>query len=197
MDLGQNRWGEGERGAMRVEFFEQQKIDQARTDKEGRPIMKALERVRVTFAKSKDVRVNPASAICETDMVSGREYTWKERYPEEYARFAAQREEIGDGTPIELASFLTRTRKAELQAMNIRTIDVLASISPRDAKNLGDDGATIVKQAKAYLAKAASNVEADRLAAENETLATENASLEEQVAAMQAELEALRQEPAE
>ncbi len=147
--------------------------------KEGRPVYRDMEVVTIAFpADRQRTLVRPANSVWKK--VDGRPITYIERFAEQYKRFKADQPQIVEGTPISEAPFLTVAQRATLKALQVYTVEQLASLSGQALKNVGPGGLGLQQAAETYLAnaKGSANVTA---------LASENARLKETLAQMGAQ----------
>lgn len=137
--------------------------------KEGRPVYRDMEMVSIAFpADRQRSLVRPALSVWKK--VEGRPVTYAERFPEQYARFKANQPQIVEGTPLSEAPFLSEAQRATLRALNVHTIEQLASLSGQPLKNLGPTGLAQQQAAEAYLANAKGSANVTALADENARL---------------------------
>lgn len=169
-----------------VAFFADTKEDKHASQKEGRPIFRDEEYVKITYPADRQrtyvARAHASAMVTDdrgrrTRKVGGREVSYAEMYSEQYRAFKANEAPTVRGTPLSEAPFLTEGKRRSLRALQVYTVEQLAAVDPT---KLGMGGMEMAEQAKAYLAKAEGSADVTRLAAEN--------------AAMKAELERVRAE---
>lgn len=152
-----------------VEFLADAVHDQAASKREGRPIFRDIEMVKIQFPADRQRNlVRPAHA--EWKKIKGQKVTYAERFPEQYARFKADAPQIVEGTPLAEAPFLTAAQRATLKHLQVYTVEQLASLSGTPLKNIGVGGLAMQQAAVAYLDNAKGTAEVTGLAAENERL---------------------------
>jgi hypothetical protein len=138
-------------------FRHQAILNEAKTAKEGRPIFDDQEVVEVRFPGSRAMSVFPATAISHwgVDPFTGSQtkITYAERFASQYRQFKEHASQTKSGTPLAHAPFLTEGRRAELRALNIYTVEALASIDGQELKNLGIGGREMKNQAEEYIAE--------------------------------------------
>jgi hypothetical protein len=78
--------------------------------------------------------------------------TYAEKYNEQYLAFKNHQSQVQDGTPLEAATFLDATQRAQLRALHIHTLEALASIDGQPLKLLGMGGRDLKNKAEAFLA---------------------------------------------
>lgn len=150
----------------------------------GRPIFDDMEVCEIRAPGSRNTGVFPATSMSHkaAEGMFGTEevvVTYAERFPRQYQQFKAQQAQTASGTPLSHIKFLTEGRRAELRALNIYTIEQLASIDGQELKNLGPNGRDMKNQAIAYIEDSkVAGLPAAQLA-ELEALRARNAILEE------------------
>lgn len=159
-----------------VRFYLHPKQNQAKTKEMGRPIFEDCEYIEIIQPGNKDNIIRrPASNL---DL---------QRFPEHYKKWKArQSDEVHvEGTLLTEWPGATKSQVAELQYLNVMTVEQLAGLADNHAQ--GMMGVNILKQrAKAYLE--ASNTQ--KAADEMEELRNANARLQAQMEALQARLAA-------
>lgn len=160
-----------------VYFYTEAHEDGKASAKEGRPMFRDVEMLKIAFpADRQRTIVVPALEVWKK--VGNRSVTYAQRFGEQYKRFKAGQQQSVTGTPLEKVPFLSKAQVLSLKALDILTLEQLASISGQATKNLGMHGLTMVSQAQEYMknAKGSANVTA---------LAAENALLRETIAQME------------
>ena len=149
---------------------------------EGRPIHDDQEVAEVRFPGQRDMRVVPAVAHAEwiTDPETGGlvSLTYAERYARQYRQFKENQVQTKSGTPLAYAPFLTEARRAELRALNILTVEMLAELDGQPLKNLGIGGRDLKNKAEEYIAESKQKAPDIQLANEVEALRLKNEVLE-------------------
>lgn len=129
----------GSDGTLAMFHFET-RPDKAATEREGRPIFRELPYVEIRLpGQNKSVINRP---VKDAD---------KERWPQAWAAFQQRQTGVIGGTPLKEWPYLTRTRVAELHAMDIFSIEQLAGMPEANALNLGPDGYDLRKRAIQHL----------------------------------------------
>ena len=147
-------------------FYYRQKQDMAASEREGRPIFKDVPYVEIRLPGQKNSVVD--RAVLDPD---------KQRWPEAWARFEQRQTGMVGGTPLEEWPYLTRSRVAELHAMDVHSVEQLAGLPEANAQRLGPDGWDLKKRATQFLQPG------DQTIAE---LRSEKKALEDRVAALEA-----------
>lgn len=168
-----------------VEFYTDAKEDKAASAKEGRPIYRDVEMVRIRFPADRQ-RTLVRPALAEWRKVNGQIVTYAQRFPEEYRRFKAGQAPVVHGMPLKEAPFLTEAQRRMLAALDVYTVEQLAGLEGQPVRNLGPNGREMVEKAKAFLETARGSADMTRLASENETLRRQLEALQQTVAGLAA-----------
>jgi len=162
-------------------------LNHAKTAKEGRPIYDDMEVVEIRFPGRRDWQPFPASAFSHwaLDPQTGGQtpISYAERFSRQYRQFKEHSSQTKAGTPLDHVPFLTEARRAELRALNIYTVEALASVDGQELKNLGTGGRDMKNAAMEFIATARANAPNTQLAAEVEALRARNQVLEDDIAA--------------
>lgn len=161
MDFDQYGQPAQDKNLPNVTFYNEARHDPAASKREGRPIYHDVEMVNIAFpADRQRTLVRPAKS--EWKKIKGEIVTYVDRFPEQYRRFKANEPQLIEGTPLSEAPFLTAAQRATLKALNVHTVEQLASLQGQALKNLGAGGLAQQQAAAAYLenAKGTANVTA-------------------------------------
>lgn len=160
-----------------VPFFKSVPVENPAMSKAaGRPIFEDVDMVEVRIAGERNYTPTfPAHAMWRR--VDGEEITYAQRFADEYARFAAGKEQVAVGTPLSELPFLTEARRAELRACKVYTAEALASIEGKNLAALGLTGREMKNQAQAYLESAGGSAKTVALAAEVNDLRAQLAAM--------------------
>jgi hypothetical protein len=183
IDFQQARQGEALVVIFRDPVEEEMVKDEVASRKAGHAVYKEeiICEIRIPADRNR-VFATPHTAAC---MVDGQWTTYAERFPREFQRYMEKKGPSVVGTPLHEAPWISTAKRAELRALNVHTIEILAGLSGQPAKNLGIGGMALIEQAKAWLETAKSNAVPTRLAAEN-------AELRELMAQMKAEIASIK-----
>lgn len=152
-----------------IEFTAEAIHDEAASKLKGRPIYRDVEMVKIQFpADRQRSLIRPAHA--EWKKIKGQKVTYADRFPEQYKRFKADEPQVVEGTPLKEAPFLTAAQRASLKALQVYTVEQLASLDGQPLKNIGAGGRGMQQAALAYLDNARGSADVTRLADENEKL---------------------------
>ena len=157
--------------------------NEAKTLEAGRPIYDDWECCEIRVAGSRNTVVSRATAVSHwtEDPETGEQVavTYAERFSRQYRQFKEHGIQTKSGTPLDQAPFLTASRRAELRALNIYTVEALAAIDGQELKNIGQGGRELKNKAMEYIADGLRTAPNMQLQAELETLRARNAMLEE------------------
>lgn len=154
-----------------VRFYNEAVLNEGRTKEQGRPIYDDREFCEIRSAGNRQtVWVFPAHEVWKVapnDMTGiPDQITYAMRFNDQYKKFKANEAQTMSGTPLEEAPFLTQAKRLELKALNVHTLEQLASIDGAPLKQLGMGGREWKNQAIAYLEKAAGTSDVTKLAAD-------------------------------
>lgn len=163
--------------------------NQAKSTEAGRLICDDLEIVEIRSPGGKNtIVVQPALAVShwETDPHTGTEVkvTYAERFARQYQQFKVKTAQTKAGTPLDYAPFLTEARRAELRALNIYTVEALATLDGQELKNIGQGGRELKNAAMEYIEQSKASAPSQQLVAELEALRARNTVLQEDLDAM-------------
>lgn len=157
--------------------------NESKSAKAGRPIFDDMEVVQLRYGGKRDSSVQPATSVSHwaTDPETGeqRQITYAERFSRQYRQFKEHSVQTKSGTPLNYAPFLTEARRAELRALNLYTVEALATIEGNELKNLGLGGRDLKNQAMAYIDEAKRGAPNTQMLARLEALEARNVLLEE------------------
>ncbi len=170
---------ENQTPSLHVTFFNESVLDKQQTAQAGRPIHKDVEMVQIKFpGDNKRVHVAPAKECALNHPETGLPWTYKERFPRQYEAFRAEREYIGEGTPLSEVTFLTKAQVKDYRSLNIHTVETLASVEGAALTSLGMGGREQKNKAIAYLKRAEGVATDAKLQALNEELQARIEALE-------------------
>jgi hypothetical protein len=109
---------------------------------------------------------------------------WTERFSGQWKRFKLQKEQVPDGTPIELWPPLDKRRVLELKAMKIHTVEQISNLSDQLGPNVGLDWRKLRDMAQATLRPEVGQATISKLNRENEDLKARTEALEAQIASI-------------
>lgn len=149
----------------------------------NRPIFDDMEVCQLRYPGKKDTGVYPATSVSHwrQDPITGDQVkvTYAERFSRQYRQFKEHATQTKSGTPLSEVAFLTEARRAELRALNVYTVEALASIDGIELKNLGPGGRDMKNGAMDYLESTKRGIPSAQLLARLEALEARNAVLEE------------------
>lgn len=152
-----------------VEFRMESVLQEFESKKEGRPIFKDVPYLKIITPGDKTKVVD--RPVRDDD---------KYRFPRQWDAFSNQEKQVADGTPITEWPPLTRSEAMEFKALNIHTVEQLATLPDSSLSWLG--GMARRKQAQAYLAASKDTAFATKMNAELDKRDADNAALKAQLA---------------
>lgn len=155
-----------------VRFLMHPRMNQARSEEEGRPIFEEVPFIQIMIPGNKESQIfRPATKID------------KNRFAEHYRKFEARiQDDAVEGTLLAEWPGITRSQVEELKFFNIKTVEQLASMS--DGSGVAVMGINGLKQrAQEFLLKANDNRVENELKAAREELAALRARLDAKDAA--------------
>jgi hypothetical protein len=168
---------------LHVTFYMEAQPDPKATREQGRPIFHDVEMVKILIVGDpKTSLVAPAHSSGQRDPNTGEPMTYAERFPEHYRYFKDGQDQMrADGTPLSEVPWLNASRREELKAVNVRTVEGLAGLDGTMLQRLGMGARELKNKAQAWIDAAAGNAVEARLAGEL-------ASRDEQIERMQAQI---------
>jgi len=145
-------------------------VDKKKSDEAGRPIYRDVEWVDIYIAGDK--------TTCHSTKVTDEH---KHRWPQVYDAFKRGQEMATTGTPIEEWPILTVSQVAELKAINIFSVEDLASLSDTGLQKVGMGARALQAKAKAFIDSAKNGAETQKLASEMAKQAEEIAYLKSEI----------------
>lgn len=115
---------------------------------------------------------------------TGHNNQWIHRFPRQWEAFKAQKEQIPDGTPIEMWPPLDKKRVFELKGIKIFTVEQLAALTDATGPNIGLDWRKMRDQANAFLKPEVSQVMISKLTREKEDQEARIRALEAQLSGL-------------
>lgn len=150
-----------------IQFYEREVQNAKKTLEAGRPIFEMKVYVR---------KITPGDTSLEIDRPIRPED--KTDYPVQWAAFEAKQTQKVDGTPLEEWPLLTRSQIAELRALNILTVEHVATMNDTVAHRvMGFHG--MRQKAQEWLKNADKNSLRDELKAKDEEIARQAEMLAE------------------
>jgi hypothetical protein len=166
-----------------VEFYTQPVERPAKSREAGRPIFEDEEFIKLQIVGDpKSTWIAPAHQPTERDRETGQEITPAQKYAEHYRYFKANMDQqAAGGTPLTEVPWLTASRREELKALKIFTVEGLAGLDGTMLQRIGMGGRELKNQAQAWLDKAAGSANSAQMAAEL-------AARDEQIEALQRQM---------
>lgn len=109
---------------------------------------------------------------------------WPQRFARQWEAFKNQREQVNEGTPIEIWPPMDKKRVLEYKAGKIHTVEQIAALTDMTGPNLGLDWRKMRDMAVAYLEPNKALAEVAKVSKENETLKNQMEVMQRQLSAM-------------
>jgi hypothetical protein len=155
-------------------FFKNPVLQGYQSEQQGRPVYMDQDWIRITIAgQDKDIVERKARAED------------KERFSEEWKKYEAGQSQAKMGTPLEMWPRMTPSWVANLKALNIYSVEDLATVSDLGVQKIGMDGYKLRTEAQQYLNSAsqtAAVMELEKLQATAEEQAKTIALQSQQIA---------------
>lgn len=153
-----------------VEFYLEGVHQVAESEKEGRPIFKDVEFVRIIpIGDNKTVLAREASLQD------------KQKFADEYAVFSKGVGGAFKGTPLTQWPSMLPAQIKLLNHFNVYTVDQLAELDDQAIGRIGPGTRELHEKARAFILKAAGNADSERFASENLAMKEEIARLSSMV----------------
>lgn len=160
----------GDDSGLYVEFYSDAILDQSASEREGRPIYKQVEMVRILFAGDNTKTIEK--------LATDGNPPYRDRFPRQYEAFIKQQEQVQDGTPIEHWPPITKAQALELRAMNIYTVEMLANTPDVNLKWMG--ARQLRENARSWLSEAENGAEVIKLRNQIEELKSQMEAMQNQ-----------------
>jgi hypothetical protein len=121
-----------------VVFFREAVHNEFKSLEAGRPIFDDIDMIRIHTPGSRDT------------MVGHAHYGYQQRFPKQWAQYKNGMEQTVSGTPLNQVPWLTVGQVAELQVMNIKSVEQLAGMPDNVAQKFMNHQA-LKQQATAFL----------------------------------------------
>jgi hypothetical protein len=177
-----NRANAGDRRTFPTFFIEAVELP-GESAAQGRPIYREIEYVKILIAgDSKTEVVRKVSDQIRRD------------YRAEYDHWKRTQQQAVTGTPLEQWPGASASFIKTCKHVNVFSVEALADLGDSHLSNLGMDARNMQSRARAWLASAKDNAEAERLAAQNNALQDQVAMLQEQIKDMGARFSEIQNE---
>lgn len=137
--------------SLSVNFFMHPVENPRKTKEAGRPIFDSVEMVSIMAPGNTKTEYTAKASSMHYDSNARKQWTYAERFAEQYASFKRGSESQHPGTPLSEVPFLSLAQKAEMNASKIYTVEQLAGMADRDIGKKGMGFRSYVDSAKAYL----------------------------------------------
>jgi hypothetical protein len=163
---------------LRVEFYQRAILNSHASAKEGRPIHETRDFIRISI---------PGNKLTSIDTLVTDEY--KRRFHRQWAMYKDNVQEVERGTFINEWREIGLATAADLVALNIRTVEQLATISDESVSRI-PGGVHLREKARKYLEASESAAVATRLVEEKEAQEAIISDLQEQIAELRKQIAA-------
>lgn len=157
-------------------FFEEAVENPSKSKEAGHPVFEPKVYVEILTPGSKDIFRQPAD-----------ERHFK-RFADQYQKFLNKQKQVPDGVPIDELSTATAVERATCKALNVFTVEALASYPDGSVHRLGPGAHALKRKASAFLESRKGASFATALQNENVTLREKIASLETKMTELLARL---------
>lgn len=164
-----------------VQFYKGHVEDREASLKEGRPIFKDAEFVKIIVPGDKNNIIDRVARDVD-----------KRRFPRQYQAFRNNEEEYLSGTPLENWTYLSSAQVAELKYFGIRTVEQLANVNDSSGQNFAGFN-KFKSKAQEYLDASASDAPLVQLQAELEERDQKIEEQEQTIQELIARIEALEE----
>jgi hypothetical protein len=172
MEFDGQVYGEGQQyeddKRLLVQFFMTAVQDKAASEAEGRPIFKEVPNVRIITPGSRDVMVTRATE------------GYQRRFARHWERFKQQADQNIDGTRLEEVPWLTVGTIQELKAVNVHSLEALASM-PDSAINKMMGMVGFRQKARNFIENAKAQVPFVKMQAQLDERDNQIATMQEQI----------------
>lgn len=166
-----------------VQFNMEPMADDAETAKEGRPIFREVEHIKIMQPGNKEsIVIRP---VTEMD---------KARFRQQYENWKAGNKEVLEGTPLEHWPRVTRAQVEELKFFNVRTVEQLANMSDANAQKFMGI-ATLRKLAREDVQRGKEGAMSSQMLEALQAKDNQIAALQDALAGLQQEVENLKTAP--
>lgn len=170
----------GDDSAIMAMFDDEYVANEYRSEQEGKTVYDHFIRVSLEYPGNNTTtfqyRFKPADGL--------RGNQWTQRFANQWQAFQAQKEQVPEGTPIEMWPPLDKRRVLELKSLRIHTVEQISAMTDQNGPNIGLDWRKIRDMAHAYLNPAISQVTISKLNHENDELKNRIQSLENQISSI-------------
>lgn len=173
---------------LHVTFFKDAKLNKHKSELEGRKVFDDVEKIKIQIAGDKNsVLVAPVEDQSSVrDPETGRRLKYRELHEKRYEAWK-NGQAFTEGTPLEVADFISKGKVAELKAMNIHSLEQIAGLDGSALEKLGMGYRELKNRSEAFLSKSANSSGIAELANENDELKNRIAALEAMMSEKQAE----------
>lgn len=158
---------------LHIEFYSKTILNKAKSEKAGREVHDPVEMIRIKFVGDNKQTIDaPANQISHYG-ADGPPMPYKERFPEHYAAFKEGKEQLEAGTPLAVARFLSISQIADLNSLNVYTIEQIIAYKDVLRKKMGVSGNVIINSAEDYIKTTEGTANLQEMRDELETMKAE------------------------
>jgi len=158
-----------------VIFFKMAIQNGFKSETEGRPIFEDRDMIKILAPGTRDTFIAKASLH------------YQRRFPQQWARYKANEEQLMVGTPLSQVPWMTRSQVAEFAALNCHTVEQLVAMPDSEThKFMGFQ--QLKRRAQSFLEAAAGNAPIERMNKELEKRDEQIAQMQQQMTALMAQL---------
>lgn len=168
----------GDDSAVLATFSDEYITNEYQSEMQGKPVYEHMVQVSLEYPGNNLSTF--AYRFTVADGKSGNE--WTGRFPKQWEAFCNQKEQVPDGSPIELWPPLDRGRIMHLKGMRIHTVEQLAAMTDQTGPNIGLDWRKLRDMANATLKPEVGAAQVSKLSRENEDLKNKIEVMERQIA---------------
>ena len=148
--------------SLRVRFFKHAVFNQAKSEEAGRQIFDEVDYISIVAPGQRN-----SEHVCKVRDID------KARFPQQWSDYQANQEQRMSGTPLDMWPAVGVAKVAEMNALNVFTVEQLAAIPDTAIGKLGPGTLDLRNKAKAYIDGASENAETKRMGTEIEQLKAE------------------------
>lgn len=162
-------------------FSDEYIVNEYQTELQGKTIYDHVFQVMLEFPGN-----NTFNSIHRFKPDEAKHSQWPQRFPRQWEAFKDQREQVSDGTPIELWPPIDKRRVLELKASKVHTVEQIAALTDMTGPNIGMEWRKLRDLAIAYLEPNKALEQVSRVSKENENLRNQMEIMQRQLSALAA-----------
>lgn len=159
-------------------FYRRAVQDMTASEESGRPIYREEDYVQIHIPGDKNTIIDRRVRVDD-----------KTRWAPQWQAYLGNVQQPVHGTPLEQWPALSVAQVAELKALHIPTVEVLAELPESGLQRIGMGARELQNKAKTFIEAAKGNAISEKMAAENSRLQEQLDQLQQQYSAMASRLE--------